>query len=183
MIFERKMIHLKDGRTCVLRPVEAEDSKAMIECLRIVSSETPFLLRNEDEVTMTIEAEEQFLKAKSEDPHEIMMAAEVDGELSGNCAIMSVGSLRRISHRCGFAISLKKAYWGLGIASALMEYAFILAKEMGYEQVELEVVDGNERAKSLYERFGFQETGKNCRALKYDDGSYRDEYRMVKILV
>ena len=93
MIFERKMIHLKDGRTCVLRPVEAEDSKAMIECLRIVSSETPFLLRNEDEVTMTIEAEEQFLKAKSEDPHEIMMAAEVDGELSGNCAIMSVGSL------------------------------------------------------------------------------------------
>ena len=63
-----------------------------------------------------------------------------------------------------------------------MEYAFILAKEMGYEQVELEVVDGNERAKSLYKRFGFQETGKNYRSLKYDDGSYRDEYRMVKIL-
>lgn len=63
----------------------------------------------------------------------------------------------------------------------MMEYAFSLAKGMAYEQAELEVVDGNSRAKSLYERFGFQETGKNFRALKYDDGSYRDEYKMVKI--
>lgn len=45
------------------------------------------------------------------------------------------------------------------------------------------MVDGNNRAKSLYERVGFEETGKNFRALKYDDGSYRDEYRMVKRFV
>lgn len=64
----------------------------------------------------------------------------------------------------------------------MMDYAFYLAKNMGYEQVELEVVEGNTRAKNLYERFGFRETGKNLRALKYDDGSYRDEYKMVKIL-
>ena len=64
----------------------------------------------------------------------------------------------------------------------MMDYAFYLAKKMGYEQVELEVVEGNTRAKNLYERFGFRETGKNLRALKYDDGSYRDEYKMVKIL-
>ena len=44
------------------------------------------------------------------------------------------------------------------------------------------LVEGNTRAKNLYERFGFRETGKNFRALKYDDGSYRDEYKMVKIL-
>ncbi|MEY8491626.1 GNAT family N-acetyltransferase [Lachnospiraceae bacterium 29-91] len=181
MRFERKQIDLKDGRTCTLRPAEAEDSEAMIECLRTVSSETPFLLRNADEVTFTVEAEEQFLKAESMHPRELMMIAEVDGEISGNCAVLSVGDLRRTYHRCRFAIALKKAFWGLGIASAMMDYAFFLAEEMGYEQMELEVVDGNDRAKSLYERFGFQETGKNHRSLKYDDGSYRDEYRMVKI--
>ncbi len=64
----------------------------------------------------------------------------------------------------------------------MMDYAFYLAKNMGYEQVELEVVEGNTRAKNLYERFGFRETGKNFRDLKYDDGSYRDECKMVKIL-
>ena len=63
-----------------------------------------------------------------------------------------------------------------------MEHSCSLAKEMGYEQMELEVAEGNNRAKSLYEKMGFVEEGKNIRALKYDDGTYRDEYKMIKIL-
>lgn len=181
MIFEKRIIQLKDGRECILRSVEVKDAEAMIEYLRMVSSETPFLLRNEDEVTYTVEAEEQLLEKKRQEPREIMMVAEVEGNIAGNCGIISNGNLRRVYHRCGFAIALKEAYWNLGIGSAMMEYAFSLAAEMGYEQAELEVVDGNDRAKRLYERFGFRETGKNLRALKYDDGSYRDEYKMVKI--
>lgn len=182
MIFAEKNVHLKDDRICTLRSVEVKDAEDMIEYLRIVSGETPFLLRNEDEVTYTVEAEEQLLENKRNNPCEIMMVAEVEGVIAGNCGIVSNGSLRRVYHRCGFAIALEKQYWHLGIGSAMMDYAFCLAKEMGYEQVELEVVDGNNRAKSLYERFGFKETGKNYRALKYDDGSYRDEYKMVKLL-
>lgn len=182
MLFEEKKIKLKDGQTCILRSVETKDAENMIEYLRMVSSETPFLLRNEDEVTYTIEAEEQILENKRNHPREIMMVAEVEGSIAGNCGIISHGSLRRVYHRCGFAIALKEAYWNIGIGSAMMEYAFCLAKKMEYEQIELEVVDGNHRAKSLYERFGFKETGKNFRALKYDDGSYIDEYKMVKIL-
>lgn len=154
MIFDKKIVKLKDDRTCILRPVEVKDAEAMIEYLRIASSETPFLLRNEDEVTFTVEAEEQLLENKRKHPREIMMVAEVDGVIAGNCGIVTHGDLRRIYHRCGFAIALKQAYWNLGIGSAMMEYAFALAKEMGYEQAELEVVDG----------------------------SYRDEYRMVKIM-
>lgn len=182
MIFEEKKITLKDNRICVLRSVEAKDAADMLEYLRIVSSETPFLLRNEDEVTYTIESEEQLLESKRNSPREIMMIAEVEGVVAGNCGIVTHGDLRRVYHRCGFAIAIKELYWNLGIGSAMMEYAFSLAKEMGYEQAELEVVDGNNRAKGLYERFGFKETGKNFRALKYDDGSYKDEYKMVKML-
>lgn len=181
MVFAEKKVNLKDNRTCILRPVEAKDAEAMLEYLRVVSLETPFLLRNGDEVTYTVESEEQLLEDKRNHPREIMMAAEVDGVIAGNCGIISNGSLRRVSHRCGFAIALKKQYWHIGIGSAMMDYAFCLAEKMGYEQVELEVVDGNHRAKSLYERYGFRETGKNYHALKYDDGSYRDEYKMVKV--
>lgn len=182
MLFEEKKINLKDGRICILRSVAAKDAGDMIAYLRTVSSETPFLLRNEDEVTYTVEAEEELLENKRNDPREIMMVAEVEGVIAGNCGIASNGNLRRVCHRCGFAIALKEAYWNMGIGSAMMAYALTLAKEMKYEQVELEVLDGNDRAKRLYERFGFRETGKNIRAVKYDDGSYRDEYKMVKIL-
>lgn len=182
MIFAEKKVTLKDGRIGTLRSVEVEDAENMIEYLRVVSGETPFLLRYEDEVTYTVEAEKQLLENKRNAPREMMMVAEVEGVIAGNCGLVTNGDLRRVYHRCGFAIALEKNYWHLGIGSAMIEYAFCLAKEMGYEQIELDVVDGNSRAKSLYERFGFKETGKNYRALKYDDGSYRDEYKMVKIL-
>ena len=49
---------------------------------------------------------------------------------------------------------------------------------MGYEQIELGVIDGNERAKALYEKAGFVETGRYKNAMKYDDGTYRDEIIM-----
>lgn len=39
-----------------------------------------------------------------------------------------------------------------------------------------------ERALHLYESFGFEISGIFPRAMRYPDGSYADEYRMVKFL-
>ena len=182
MIFEEREIVLKDGRKCLLRPVRRQDAADMIDYLRIVSGETDFLLRNADEVTYTVEAEERLLESRRNAQRELMMVAETDGEIAGNCGIVMKGNLRRVYHRCGFAIALKQKYCNAGLGTAMMEYALTLAKSMGYEQVELEVVDGNTRAKHLYEKMGFVETCKTVRSLKFDDGSYRDEICMVKIL-
>lgn len=182
MHFIEKEIELKDGRNCLLRAVRPEDAIDMIEYLRTVSGETPFLLRNPDEVTFTEETERNLLARKLAAENEFMMLAEIDGVVAANCGITAKGFVRRQRHRCGFAIALKKDYWHLGLGSAMLDYALTLAKHIGYEQVELEVVEGNDRAKALYERFGFQVTGKNVRALKFDDGSYRDEDLMIHIL-
>lgn len=181
MRFAERTIELKDGRKCILRAPRPEDAAAMIEFLRAVSEETPYLIRNADEVDFTEQAERELLGNKLDAEREFMMLVEIDGAVAGNCAVMSQGALRRLSHRCAFAIALRKAYWHLGLGSAMMEYALELAEQIGYEQTELDVVEGNDRAKALYEKFGFEVTGKNMRALKYDDGSYRDEYAMVKI--
>lgn len=181
MHFADKIIQLKDKRECILRTVYPNDSKAMLECFRTISAETPFLLRYADEVTLTDEEERELLQHKLDADNEFMMLAMVDHVLAGNCGIMAKGSVRRQRHRCGFAIGIKEDYWHLGLGTAMLDYALELAKAIGYEQVELEVVEGNDRAKALYKRFGFEETGKHVRALKYDDGSYRDEDVMVKI--
>ncbi len=181
MRFEEKRVELKDGRKCVLRAVQPKDANGMIEYLKITSGETAFLLRNADEVKYTEEAERELLQRRLDDEGGFMMLAEIDGIIAGNCGIVSKGGYRRTNHRCGFAIALKKDYWHLGLGSEMMKYALELAEKIGYEQIELEVVDGNARAKSLYESFGFEVTGRNLRALKYDDGSYKDEYVMIKV--
>lgn len=183
MIFKEKETTLKDGRKCVLRPVQPDDALGMIEYLKMTSGESPFLLRYPEEVRFTEEKERELLSLRLKDETGFMMLAEIAGVIAGNCGIVPEGGYRRVKHRCGFAIALKKAYWHLGLGSEMMKYALELAQQMGYEQVELEVVDGNDRAKALYERFGFEVYGKSPRALKYDDGSYRDEYDMVKIFI
>lgn len=180
MLFEPKTLPLSDGRTLVLRPAETSDAADMIEFLRTMSDETPFVVRTSDEIRYTNEDEARFLEHCRSASNELMIAAEVDGKLAGNCSVSSCGQARRKQHRCAFAIGLKKAYWHLGIGTALMETALPLAQQMGFEQIELEVIDGNERAMRLYERFGFQATGREPRALKYDDGSYADAILMSK---
>ena len=95
MVFAKKEILLKDGRACILRPAQASDAQAMLDYLRAVSAETPFLLRGEEEITDTLESEERLLEQKREDPREMMMVAEADGWIAGNCAVLSYGSPRR----------------------------------------------------------------------------------------
>ena len=182
MRFENRSVKLKDGRECVLRPTTAEYAQEMIDYMKITAAETPFLLRYPDEVTYTPESEKEILTRIYEDEKTVMMLALVDGQVAGNCSISGLGDKRRILHRCSLAIALKKEYWGLGIGTAMIGYLTELAGRIGYEQIELEVVDGNTSAKHLYEKCGFVETGRRVRAMKYDDGTYRDELVMSKIL-
>ena len=182
MKFEARKIRLKDGRECILCPTSAEYAAEMIEFLKQTAGETPFLTSYADEVNYTLESEREILNQYFADEKSIMMLALVDGKIAGNAGVSGLGSKRRVLHRCSLGIALKKEYWRLGIAAAMIEYLTELAKYVGYEQMELEVVDGNDRAKKLYEKCGFTTTGKHLHAMKYDDGTYRDEWVMVKML-
>ncbi|MDO5154475.1 MAG: GNAT family N-acetyltransferase [Eubacteriales bacterium] len=182
MKFENRTITLKDGRECVLRPTTAEYAQDMIDYLKLTATESPFLLREPEEVTYTLEQEKEILTNLYENKKSVMMLAVVEGKVAGNCSINGLGDKQRIRHRCGLAIALKKEFWGLGIGNALLNYLSELAERIGYEQIELEVVDGNDTAKRLYEKCGFVETGRRVRAMKYKDGSYRDEFIMTKVL-
>lgn len=182
MRFSERTVTLKDGRTCLLCPTYPEYAADMVEYLKVTAEETPFLLRNPDEVNYTLEREKEILGMLLESEYSVMMVAVVDGKVAGNCSLNGMGDKRRIRHRCSLAIALKKAYWNLGIGTAMIQYLEELARQIGYEQIELDVVAGNDTAKHLYEKCGFVETGKHVRALKYDDGSYRDEFIMSKVL-
>ena len=182
MRFSPKEIILKDGRRCVLRPTAPEDAEAMIRYLKETSGETEYLLRYPDEVTLTVEGEREILGRLLEDPASVMMVAMVDGKVAGNCSINGIGSKRKILHRCSMAIALYREFWRLGIGTAMIGYLTELARKIGYQQMDLEVVAENTQAIALYRKCGFVETGRRVRALRFDDGSFHDELLMVKTL-
>lgn len=182
MRFPEREITLKDGRTCVLKPTGPEVAAEMVAYMKITAGETEWLLRYPDEVNFTLEGEQDILGKILDDPGHVMMAAIVDGKVAGNASISGIGNKRKILHRCSLAIALYREYWSLGIGRAMIEYLIELAKEIGFSQMDLEVVAENTQAQALYRKCGFIETGRRHNALKFDDGSMHDEILMYRDL-
>ena len=172
----------KKGRDVLLRSAEEKDAEALIDYMKITAAETPFLLREPDEISLTIEQEQAFIKAKKDSENELLLIAETGGRHIGNASLMSAGGFKRYRHRCEIAIALYQEYCGLGIGKAMLEMVFDIAKKAGYEQAELEVIANNKPAIALYEKLGFQKYGTFPDNMKYADGSYTDAYWMMKKL-
>ena len=183
MKIEEKRITLRDGRACVLRSPEAEDAEQLVRYIKAISGETDFTIRYPEEADIPVEQEKFFLQHFTESARDLMIIAEVDGKIAGNCQLSEIGKSRiKVRHRCSMAIGLYKEYWGLGIGTALIERLEEKAVELGYEQMELEVVSSNERAIGLYTKMGFVKTGEIPGAMRYKDGTYDGLDIMVKKL-
>lgn len=158
------------------------DADDLIQYLKTTTAETPYLIREPEEVTLTAEQEANFIQMKMDDPRELMLVAIVDGKHVGNCSLMSCGNYRRYQHRCEVAIALYQEYCGSGIGGMMLKTVLDVAKDCGYEQAELEVIDGNEPAIGLYHKLGFEEYGRFPNNMKYADGTYVDSHWMMKVL-
>lgn len=180
MYINDMIIKDKKGREVILRTAVESDAEKLIDYLKITAAETPFLIREPDEITLSIKQEQDFIKSKKDSENELLLIAEIGGRHIGNCSLMSIGSYKRYRHRCDIALALYKKYWGLGIGKAMLETVLDIAEKAGYEQAELEVIADNKPAIALYEKIGFKIYGTFPDSMKYEDGSYLDAYWMMK---
>lgn len=111
-----------------------------------------------------------------------MLIATLDGKHIGNCSFNPVGNYKRYWHRCEVAIALYQEFCGYGIGKIMLETALKAAKEIGFEQAELEVISENQKAIALYEKLGFRKYGTFPDNMKYADGHYVSADWMMKKL-
>ena len=181
MIYNRKAIRLNDGRDALLRNPKTDDAAQMLEYLKITSAETDFLIRYPEECTETLERESAFLQKMVDSPIDMMIVCLVDGKLAGNCHLALLAKLKT-KHRASVAIALTREYWGLGIGTAMFEEMIQVAKDHGIHQMELEVIEGNERAMGLYRKMGFEVVAERPDAIRLKDGTLLKEFLMIKHL-
>lgn len=172
----------KQGRKVILRSACEDDANDLIKYLKKTAKETPYLLREEDEINLAVKDEKGFINMRLEMDKALMLVAYIDGKHVGCCSFSPVAPFKRLAHRCGMSIALYQEYWGCGIGSIMLKTALRYAKEVGYEQVELEVVSSNTKAIKLYEKYGFKKYGTKLDNMKYSDGSYAStDWMMVKL--
>ena len=181
MVFEEKKITLKDGRSAVLKTPCAEDAEKLLEYIKQSCGETEFLMRYPEEwESMSVENEAKWIEGRRNARNALVITCYVDDIVVGNCEINFRGGIKT-SHRAIVAIAIRKEFWNLGIGSAMF-CELITAAEANpeIELMELEFLEGNERAKALYEKFGFEIVGERPRACKLKDGRMQTEYLMQR---
>ncbi len=182
MIFPEKTLLLKDGREAILRaPHPERDAAAMAGYLKTCAQETNFLMREPEECDIPIERERAFLQEKVDSGTSAMIVCEVEGELAGLCSL-DMNTRRRTRHRGQIGIALKRRYWGLGLGTTMLRELIEQGKKAGLSQLELEYIEGNERARGLYEKLGFRVTGEKPDAIRLKDGTSLKEISMARRL-
>ena len=174
---------LKDGRSATLLSPRDQDINGVIEYLKISAAETEFILRYPEECDKyTYEAEKAIFDRMNASDDEAMFICLVDDKVAGNCGIHFNTQLKT-RHRAGVAIALCKEFWNLGIGTRMFEEMEKLALTKPYVQIlELDFVEGNTRARALYEKMGFKITGIRPNAICLKDGTLLAEYMMQKML-
>ena len=181
MIIQDIEFTLKDGRKALLRSPRDEDIPGMLEYLVRSAGETEFIIRYPEECTQyTAEGEKALFDRLNASDTDAMLVCLVDGKVTGNCHVMWRKSIKT-GHRAAVAIALLKDYWNLGIGTRMFREMIRIAEEnKNIMQMELEFVEGNTRARALYEKMGFRIVGVRPNAIRLKDGTLLNEYSMIR---
>ena len=178
MKFDAKTITLKDGRSAVLRLPTASDAEDMLNYLIETAGETEFLLAYpEERQGMTVEQEAAFIQRMTQGENCLFLVCEVEGRVAGCCQV-DFQTRMKTAHRGTVAIGLRKAYWGLGIGTAMFREMIDASRRRGLMILELEFIEGNTRARALYEKMGFRIVGLRPDGIRLRDGTLCNEYLM-----
>ena len=141
-----------------IREARGADAAEMILYNKNVGSETDFLSFDGNTFNISEKKEAGFLERFRSSKRDLMLVA-LDGEKIVANASIEGDRRARYSHRAELSITVLKEYWGKGVGSMLMQKLIEFSKEASYRSIYLDVRADNDRAISLYRKFGFEKMG------------------------
>ena len=117
--------------------------------------------------------------AAAEKGRVIDVVAEVDGKIVGNSEVNLLTGVR--SHVGELVIGIRSGYRDVGIGTKMMKTLIEESRKAGLEVLILRTFEGNRRARHVFEKVGFVETGRIPRGV-YRKDKCIDEIAMSLIL-
>lgn len=181
MVIQEFEYLLKDGRKALIRSPRDEDAQGVLDFLYLSAGETDNIVRYPEECSKyTLEGEKALLNSINSSENEAMLVCIVDGKVAGNCQI-SWNNRIKTKHRASVAIVLLREFWNQGIGTRLTAEMIRIAEEnQNILQIELDFVEGNSRARALYEKLGFRICGIQPNAIRLKDGTLLNMYALIK---
>ena len=110
-----------------------------------------------------------------------LLVTEVDGRVVAHAGLHRAGTSPRRAHVMTLGVTVHREWQGKGLGRALMQALLDLAdKWLPVMRIELTVYTDNERAITLYRRFGFEIEGTHS-GYALRDGRYVDTHSMARV--
>ncbi len=162
---------LRFGEELSIEEATIKDAEHIINYIKIVAAETPFLSFDAEEFNTSVEEEENIIQQHAIAPNQLMIVARIKEQIVGLLNIQA-SSKKRLKHSGEFGISVSKEHWNKGIGKHMMHYLLNWAKENTIiKKIKLRTSENNIAAIKLYEKLGFQHEGEITKDF-FVDGVY-----------
>ncbi len=151
-----KIFKTKDNKLVSVRNAVVDDAAAVTELCNKNYLNSPFLSKGPEDPGDSLEGTSSYIEDLLPEKREAFLVALIDDRVIGFAHLDGCGSRRKMLHRCEIALGVDIAFRNQGVGHCLMEALLTLAKEAAYEQVELNVIEDNVYAVSLYKSCGFE---------------------------
>jgi len=172
-----KTVKLKNGQTATLNWLKKSDLPELVQVLNSVIREQKYLFMN-NEITDMEEEKRWYERGTKEGM--IYLVARVNRKIVGGASIRPHTDKR--SHVAEFGVFIRDGYRNLGLGTTLTNTLTEIAKERGFEILQLSVYDSNKRAFNVYKKCGYKECGRLAKDIKFLDGTYTDRILMELLL-
>lgn len=155
-----------------VREAIPSDGAEILKTLKIIGSETSFLVMDEKGLLLSTDEMAHNLAELYDSSNNVLLVALVDERIVGTASVKASDS-GRMEHIGEIGISILKDYWGLGLGHLMLEELIQWAQESGViRRLELTVQERNQRAVKLYEKMGFATETIMERGAKTDEGVF-----------
>ena len=166
----------------LIREAEVHDASSVIALLDQIGHESSFTSLDENGIAMSESEMELFIDQQAQSENQITLLAFLNDELVGVVNI-TADQRPRVRHIGDVFLGIKKAYWGNGLGSILMEEAIEWAQSSGsIRRLQLTVQKRNTAAVHLYEKMGFIIEGLQERGAYIEGGEFLDVYLMGQLI-
>ncbi|MBE9918160.1 GNAT family N-acetyltransferase [Paenibacillus donghaensis] len=170
MMIDKQQFEVR-GLNYTVRSAAVQDAEELSALRLQIDGETENLDREKGEAFIDVQGFERLIQSDTANPRNLFLVAEAKGRLVGFSRCEG-SDLRRFSHKVEFGVCVLQAFWGYDIGKNLLWTSVAWADASGIKKMTLNVLETNDKAIKLYQRFGFETEGilKNDKILA--DGKY-----------
>ena len=159
-------VKTKDGKIILVRRPNVGDVKQLLNFINSLVEEDAQILVNKK---MTLTEEKEWLKSTLKDigkNKKHLLVAVYKGEIIGNVELKK--EKWRRSHIAEYAISVKKGYRSIGLATIMSKTILDIGKkDKEIKLIYLTVLPANKPAMHLYTKLGFKEVARLKKRINY----------------